>query len=213
MKAYEIDIKLHHSNPPVWRRIIVPTSITFKRLHDTIQMAMGWRDYHLYEFAIEETNLRFTSDQEQYEENKFMKEKFGGRKLTKEEDPYGYLARSIQGKLQKAQSSKIDSHLEKHKHLNYTYDFGDGWDHSIELVSILADYPYGYPILTDGSGDCPPEDVGGIPGYEEFLTAWHDSKHPDHEHMRTWGESQNFEEFDLVKTNKLLKKFILLKKI
>ena len=213
MKAYEFDVKLSHSNPLIWRKIVVPAGITFKRLHDTIQMAMGWWDYHLYEFRIEEAELRFTIDEEQYAEHKYMKALYANKKLTKEEDPYGFIERAIRGRVQKAQSSKIDSHLEKHNRLDYIYDFGDGWEHSIELIKIVDDYPFGYPIIIDGAGDCPPEDVGGISGYEDFLKIWNDPQHPDYEHMRSWGESQNFEPYDQTKLNRLLKEFIQLKKV
>jgi len=43
-----------------------------------------------------------------------------------------------------------------------------------------------YPRLTDISGRCPPEDVGGFPGYEEFLEAMADTKHPEHENLKEW---------------------------
>ena len=213
MKAYEIDVKLTDSNPLVWRKIMVPAGITFKRLHDTIQMAMGWQNAHLYEFRIEEAELSFTIDEERYAEHKYMKDLYANKKLTKEEDPYGFIARSIRGKVQKANSSKIDSHLEKHKHLDYMYDFGDDWAHSIDLIKIVDDYPFGYPTILDGAGDCPPEDVGGFSGYEEFLKIWNDSTHPDYEHMRSWGESQYFETFNQAKVNGWIKEFIQLKKV
>lgn len=213
MKAYEIEVKLSDSNPLVWRKIMVPAGITFKRLHDTIQMAMGWGDYHLYEFRIEVAGLCFTIDEEHYAEHKHLKELYANKKLTKEEDPYGFIERSIRGKVQKAKSSKIDTHFEKYKHLHYMYDFGDGWAHSIDLIKIVDDYPFGYPKILDGAGDCPPEDVGGIPGYEEFLLIWNDPTHSDYEHTRSWGESQNFEAFNQAKVNKWLKEFIQLKKI
>lgn len=63
------------------------------------------------------------------------------------------------------------------KAITYVYDFGDDWRHKIELEKIIDDYQFGYPTILEGEGACPPEDVGGIPGYEEFLRVWNDPKH------------------------------------
>jgi hypothetical protein len=47
-----VRIELRHTDPPIWRQVEVPTSITLKVLHDIIQAVMGWFDYHLWEFTI-----------------------------------------------------------------------------------------------------------------------------------------------------------------
>ncbi|WP_199221265.1 plasmid pRiA4b ORF-3 family protein [Maritimibacter sp. 55A14] len=65
--------------------------------------------------------------------------------------------------------------------ISYLYDFGDSWDHKIRVGKISDPVPGKlYPRLTDISGRCPPDDVGGFPGYEEFLEAMADPKHPEH---------------------------------
>ena len=64
MKAYKIKIELTGSKPLIWRRVLVPAEITFKRLHDVIQFAMGWGNDHLYDFNLKEEKLRITSDEE-----------------------------------------------------------------------------------------------------------------------------------------------------
>ena len=71
MKAYQIKIELVDSNPLIWRRVIIPADVTFKRLHDTIQFSMDWWDCHLYEFEFPQEKLRITNDGETYEEFKF----------------------------------------------------------------------------------------------------------------------------------------------
>ena len=68
MKAYQIKIELVDSNPLIWRRVIIPADVTFKRLHDTIQFSMDWWDRHLYEFEFPQEKLRITNDGETYEE-------------------------------------------------------------------------------------------------------------------------------------------------
>ncbi len=71
--------------------------------------------------------------------------------------------------------------------INYLYDFGDSWDHKIKIGKISAPVPGElYPRLTDIAGRCPPEDVGGFPGYEEFLEAIGDPKHPEHADLKAW---------------------------
>jgi hypothetical protein len=71
--------------------------------------------------------------------------------------------------------------------LKYEYDFGDGWLHQIVLEKIgpMAD-GITYPHFIDGKGNCPPEDCGGIYGFQDFLQAMADPKHPEHNEMKEW---------------------------
>ena len=104
MKAYQIKIKLIDSEPLIWRRVIVPAEITFKRLHDTIQFAMGWWDSHLYEFEFPEEKLRITCDDESFDEWKYYSAKYKTVKPTKKEDPLGIIGRMLETKLKKSQN-------------------------------------------------------------------------------------------------------------
>ena len=71
--------------------------------------------------------------------------------------------------------------------VHYLYDFGDGWDHVIKIERIGEGDPQArYPQLVAAQGRCPPEDVGGPPGYAEFLAAIADPTHEEHDHMLTW---------------------------
>ena len=71
--------------------------------------------------------------------------------------------------------------------INYLYDFGDSWDHKIKIGKTSAPVPGElYPRLTHVNGRCPPEDVGGAGGYEEFLEAMADPKHPEHADLKRW---------------------------
>ncbi|WP_391206711.1 plasmid pRiA4b ORF-3 family protein [Psychrobacillus sp. L4] len=73
MKAYQFLITLEEVEPSVWRRFVIPAETTFKRLHDTIQFAMGWQDAHLFEFDFEreQYQLEIVEDEEMYEPHKF----------------------------------------------------------------------------------------------------------------------------------------------
>jgi hypothetical protein len=68
-------------------------------------------------------------------------------------------------------------------------------------------------MILEGEGTCPPEDVGGIAGYEEFLKAWHNPDHSEYESMRQWGESQHYRDFDIDFRNNLLKTCLKIKKV
>ena len=212
MKAYQIKIELIDSEPLIWRRVIVPAEITFKRLHDTIQFAMGWWDSHLYEFDFPEEKLRITCDDESFDEWKYYSAKYKTVKPTKKEDPLGIIGRMLETKLKKSQSTKIDKYLAKYATFEYVYDFGDHWQHQIQIERVIDDYLFGYPQVLEGEGACPPEDVGGIGGYEEFLKAWNDPKHPEHDSVCEWGEGMNYQPFDIVNTNELMQDCLKLKK-
>ena len=96
----------------------------------------------------------------------------------------------------------MDDYLEKNEQFIYNYDFGDDWRIRVELDEIVEDYYFGYPTLLDGQGMAPPEDVGGPPGYEEFLKVYYDPTHPDYLSMYSWAESQKFLPLDIASVNR-----------
>jgi hypothetical protein len=85
------------------------------------------------------------------------------------------------------------------KTFQYDYDFGDGWEHDIVVLGVGGDQPG----LVEGEGACPPEDCGGVPGFEELLQVLANPKHPEHEHMRSWSAHHRFA-FDLAATQALV---------
>ncbi len=87
-------------------------------------------------------------------------------------------------------------YLEKYKEIRYSYDFGDGWEFLFTLEQIVDDYHFGYPTLLDGAESAPPEDVGGLGGFEEFLKIYRDPSHPEYAEMKEWADSQEFREYD-----------------
>lgn len=192
MKAYILNIELIGLKSPVWRRVVVPAGATFQRLHAIIQGVTNFRSeymdmpVHLHEFRLPEENLLVTNEPEAYERAKKNKKGDGL-------------------KVRKPQSIKIDEYLEKYGKLSYTYDLGDNWQFEIRLERVVDDYHFGYPTLLDGAGDAPPEDAGGVPGFEHLLEVLADESHPDHEHMLFWSREQFFRPYDRQRINGSLK--------
>lgn len=208
MKAYKIKIELTGSKPLIWRRVLVPEEITFERLHDVIQFAMGWGNDHLYDFNLKEEKLRITSDEEVIKEFEY----YSKLKLTEKNDPNGYIRKRLEIKPKLSSKVKIDKYLIKEKNIEYVYDFGDYWKHNITLEEIIEDYEYAYPMCIEGEGACPPEDVGGIYGYAEFLEIIKDEAHPQHEELKQWAEEVGYEEFNMEETNYFMADLLKLKK-
>ena len=94
---------------------------------------------------------------------------------------------------------------EKRKFI-YEYDFGDSWEHEILVEKILPIGPNtGYPKCIKGKRACPPEDVGGVWGFEEFVKAMADPKHKEHKSYKEWwGGQYDPEAFDLEEINEEL---------
>ncbi|MGM0390418.1 MAG: plasmid pRiA4b ORF-3 family protein [Bacteroidota bacterium] len=163
-RAVQLKISLKNSKPPIWRRVLVKSSISFYELHYTIQLAMGWGIYHLYEFKI--GNYRIGIIDEDFD------------------DPESGDADVID-----ATEITLDEVLSKGevKSFNYEYDFGDGWIHSIVVEKTLPlDPATYYPVCIKGKLACPPEDCGGLYGYYNLLEIISDKKHPEYEEMLEW---------------------------
>lgn len=154
---YQIKIGLRHSQPRVWRRVQLAAETTLPQLHTILQVVMGWEDYHLHEFIVRRARYGVPDDE------------FELGVIDEREIPVN------------------DVLIRPGHRLTYVYDFGDNWQHTVSLEAILDyDPTMHYPICVGGKRACPPEDVGGMNGYEEFLEALADPSHSDHEQMRMW---------------------------
>ena len=151
-------ISLSDTDPEIWRVVDVPVEANLKMIHDVIQAAMGWQDYHLWEFEAGER-------------------RYG---LPDPEWPNDTLSAARNIKLK----TLIDRGVSQ---LDYTYDMGDTWHHAITIQDVKpgqADTKY--PRYIDGARRCPPEDIGGTPGFENFLEAIANPKHEDHAELTDW---------------------------
>jgi hypothetical protein len=161
-RVYQFKITLLESHPPIWRRIQVK-DCTLDKLHEHIQTAMGWTNSHLHHFRVGERL---------YGDPTFMAENF---------EDMGY-EDSTATKL-----SAILPRAGRRFRFEYEYDFGDGWQHEVLFEgAVRAERGKRYPVCLAGARGCPPEDVGGTWGYQEFLEALADPSHDRHEEFREW---------------------------
>ncbi len=176
--VYQMKVALEDSKPPIWRRIQVTSATSLYRLHKVLQVVMGWSDYHLHEFIIDEMHYGEPSPDYDFKMNNDKTVKLS-QVIFEEEAKFAYI-----------------------------YDFGDYWYHKILVEKILPLEPdKHYPICIKGKRACPPEDCGGIWGYYSFLKAIQDPSNPEHDHMLKWvGGSFDSEAFDLNEINQRLRK-------
>lgn len=152
VRGFKLRLDLVGARPPVWRRLELPGDLTLPRLHDVIQAAMGWYDSHLHRF-------RTGSDH---------RSPYFVTNFDIDEGDDGVLEDAV--RLDQLVSAEGDA-------LWYQYDFGDGWDHKLVVEKVL-DTPPATARCAGGRMACPPEDCGGIGGYED-LAAWVRSGYDD----------------------------------
>ena len=171
--VFQFKITLKNIKPPIWRRIQVK-DCTLDKLHEHIQTAMGWTNSHLHQFEI--GGVR-------HGDPELLCEGF-----EDETPPVNSLRTKV---------SKIVPKDGKRFRFEYEYDFGDGWEHEILFEGCLkAEKGTRYPLCIEGQRACPPEDVGGPFGYQEYLEALTDPKHERHKEFMEWSGSFDPEAFN-----------------
>jgi len=149
VKKYTLRFTLRDIKPSIWRKVEVPSNITLRHLSELIISVMGWSGYHLNHFRVKED----------------FYEPFYQRDFDMEAMDFMPLDHHNQ------EDYTIDDILnEKGKTIEFEYDFGDSWEHVIRLSSI-DDYAEGEKKeiqFLGGKRACPPEDCGGIWGYEDL---------------------------------------------
>lgn len=164
--VFQFKINLLGIDPPVWRRIQIPAKYSFWDLHVAIQDSMGWLDCHLHAFRIR-------------------------RKHKSRPSAIGIPDEFSDNVEPGWEVAVADIFYEPGQFAAYEYDFGDDWEHEVLLEGILLkDKGLTYPRCIDGARACPPEDCGGIPGYEDLLEVLGNPKHADFEGMNYWLKGQ-----------------------
>jgi len=181
-QTYQLKVTLRYIKPPIWRRVLVENSVPLSDLHVILQIAMGWTDSHLHQFRV------------------------GDRTIGEPDPDFGPdLEDELDVRLRDVLREKGDAFV-------YEYDFGDGWVHQVELQKVMPfDPDMPLPLCTAGRMACPPENVGGPPGYSEFLKAIGDPQHPDHDDTLEWvGGGFDPQAFDRGEVNVLLDTYRIL---
>lgn len=157
----QIRLELLETRPLIWRRIRLDAACTFWDLHVAIQNTMGWTDSHLHMFQLADDDGQ---------------ERLIG--LASDDDELGIepgWEHRVTDWLSVARSRTV-----------YEYDFGDSWEHGVVLEDVLPADGGRYPRCVAGARACPPEDVGGVHGYAEFLKAIADPAHRQHDDYLAW---------------------------
>ncbi len=152
-------VTLQRIEPPIWRRLLVPSDIRLGTLHRVLHCVFDWENYHLHQFVVGDT-FYGVPDPEWGDDLPMLDERTVPlhRVLAKVGDT-----------------------------IMYEYDFGDGWRHAVLLEAILpVDPDRSYPVCVAGARARPPEDVGGAGGYAHFLDAIADPAHVEHDELLTW---------------------------
>jgi hypothetical protein len=179
VKNYQLSIRLLEIEPPIWRRLAVPGTVSLARLHSIFQKVMGWGNYHIYLFTV---------GRQQYGEG------------------VSEWAEVAQRVVNAKRVVLEDIAVRKGMRFTYTYDMGDGWEHEI-WVEEIHEGPLQQVRCLEGARGCPPEDCGGPYGYEELLEIIFDPKHREYQERRDWlGEGFDPERFNVEIVNRRLKR-------
>jgi len=175
-----LKITLNGIKPPIWRRLEVPASYHLGELHQALNVAMGWLDYHLHAFEIDGRTYGVP-----------------GVGLFPEDDDTLPEENIVLGDLPRVGIKRFEYH----------YDFGDDWCCGVAIEKIgPAEEGVFYPRCAAGRRAAPPEDCGGLPGFAEFKDAMADPRHPEHGELKTWyGGDFDPEAFSAAGASKLLR--------
>jgi hypothetical protein len=155
---YQLRVSLIDIEPTIWQRLLVPKDITLPSLHSILQAVMGWTGSHLHQFKVGEVC-------------------FAEPNVDADPGPIDHARVTVSQLLPRSGTSCI-----------YEYDFGDGWEHLIELEGEVPPATVTEPVprCVAGARACPPEDCGGPPGYAQLLAALGDPDHEEHAQYAAW---------------------------
>jgi hypothetical protein len=172
--GYQVKVTLLGARPPIWRRLLLRGDTKLDRLHLILQLVMGWTDSHMHQFQVAERSRASP----------------------------GQLRAIERGDEKRIRLSAVMSNA--YPRMLYEYDFGDSWEHGLELEKIVPLVSDGkYPWVLAGKRAGPPEDVGGLPGFAHFLAVMASPRHPEHKELREWySGSYDSEAFDVAALNR-----------
>jgi hypothetical protein len=179
---YQIYLEIEDVTPIIWRRIQIPSDLLLEDLHKILQVVMGWTNSHLHQFIQNEKyySPRTDGDEDFWDESMNVDYK--------------------EVKISDLLKNRLDT-------VDYEYDYGDSWMHTLVLEDILPQDNSGiYHICLGGENHCPAEDCGGIGGYMELLKILKKPNSSACKEWREWlGDEFNPTYFDLDEVNAALR--------
>lgn len=168
--VFQLKVTLRDTKPAVWRRVLVDGSSTLDHVHEVIQAAFGWWNYHLHDFEIDGSNYAAPDP---------------------DDDDWGVPSIDESG-------VRLDSIAGPSSRFLYRYDFGDNWRHDVVVEKVLPrDASMVVPSCVDGRRACPPEDCGGTGGFRDLLAILANPRHPEFRERREWmGRDYDPDAFD-----------------
>ncbi|PEY28010.1 hypothetical protein CN354_28575 [Bacillus cereus] len=182
MKCYQLHLELVECPFPIWRKVILPAKLTFADLHDVIQCLFQWEHQHLFEFTVGKYAISAPPDSS---------------------ISFSTLEKTTPSRMLLAGRTMLLEQIKKKGQIfQYVYDFGDHWLLQIQVENIL-DQSSDEVTCIGGENAAPLEDIGGIPGYLEFLEAIKDPSHPQYSLYEEW-DLLDFDPsfFDIQEVNK-----------
>jgi hypothetical protein len=179
---YQLKIALLEISPTIWRRLHVPADRPLSELALVLIESMGWTNSHLHQFTI--AGVRYAEPDPEWE---------------------------LEDTVDEVTVSLRDVLASGTRELRFLYDFGDHWEHAVEVESVDVDPLPGveYPTCIAGERACPPEDCGGTGGYENLLDAMSDPEHEAHEDLMTWlGGAYDPAAFSVTRVNVALARLV-----
>jgi hypothetical protein len=175
-QVLQLRIDLEEVDPPIWRRLLVPSDIRLDRLHDVFQVAMGWTDSHLHAFTI--GTKRYGMHVDDFSDTELDEKKFRAHAAIGRRRRFRY---------------------------EYDFGDGWQHQVVVEDVVTTSPIGLTFAVCLEGERSCPPEDCGGAYGYADFLGAISDPRHEEHDELIEWvGKDFDPEAFELAITNVIL---------
>jgi hypothetical protein len=186
---YQLKIKINLVGQEIWRRVLVPSTYSFRHLHNIIQTVFDWHNAHLHEFFVERAEKK-------------------DLKIVMDDDPETMEYLDFDAfEIRQERFLALEEIFPTYGAVVYEYDFGDSWKHTITLEKVVKSNEF-RATFVEGIGERPPENVGGEGGYEEYLRVMTDANHPEHEDMKEWSDNQRERNISKERINHRLKQVI-----
>lgn len=183
---YQLKINVEIEGFDIWRRVLVPSTYSFRHLHNVIQTVFDWQNCHLHAFETKREGAK-------------------GKRIVMDNDPETTEWSDFDScDVVQERFSALEDVFPVYGEVAYEYDFGDSWEHTVKLEGIIKSGLF-KAIYLEGMGERPPEDVGGSWGYQEYLRIMNDKEDPEHESMKAWAETQKERKLSPEKINARLR--------